>query len=567
MESKKNFESKQKNLKILVKSPPEEDQEEKGIEIFKALQIPNLEKIIQSSQNLYSDFLNFAGELWNHNNSEKPPVRHRKSNSSGSVSLDEPSSNIIILRKLSSIQGSVLLTPSKPKKIRSSKSFAPINSKIPFLQIEDDVQPQVASIRNQSLIDNFKLANSESHIGHLSSIANLNSLEYNGKNSIVYKEISILPGLFDSVLESENDYNSVERPGYKPEELGVDGVKGMSEMVKCEEMTVSLDKVHAKTQSQGVFNGIPDLFDINAQSVGQVDKRKLIRRSNRYALETAPDLPDSEPNSIIITEEEGEEQKNPESLLSKSVDESFDQLFKLIPRSILYQIPILTFEEFINSLMNDEIKTQKGILWTVNSLRQLFNKCCCNSLNSEDFKICEKIILFSMTRFNFQNSLHLILLLSCFKSVTKSDRWPHKQEDWYEMGFSTDSIEKELMQNGTACLLNIFFLASYFPSFFSEMLRVRRYYSFDLFEIISSISQIALTILRKNKLSGLIKANGRALEVIFFFFAGIMLYWFKKLVKSKDYLKIYDSTVKKASQSMSELLKEAWRVYLENQNL
>lgn len=559
MESKKTNENKSKNLKIFVKSPPEEAQEEKGIEIFKSLQIPNLEKIIQSSQNLYSDFLNFAGELWN-NNSEKPPVRHKKSNSSGSVVFEEPSSNIIILHKMSSIQGSVLVSPSKPKKIRSSKSFAPINSKIPCLQIEDDVQPQVASIRNQSLIENFKAANSESHIGHLSSITNLNSLEYNGKNSIVYKEISILPGLFDSVLEGE-DNSSVEGLNNKSEESEVEEIKGMSEMVKCDEITVSLEKIHAKTQSQGKFNGIPELFDINTQSLGLVDKKKVKKR-NKYALETAPDLPDSERNSIII-----EEEKNPETLLSKSVDESFEQLFRLIPKSILYQIPILTFEEFINSLMNDEIKTQKGILWTVNCLRQFFNKCCCNSLNAEDFKICEKIIAFSMTRFNFQNSLHLILLLSCFKSVTKSDRWPHKQEDWYEMGFNTDNIEKELIQNGTASLLNIFFLASYFPSFYLEMLRVRRYYSFDLFEIISSISQIALIILRKNKLSKLIKANGRALEVIFFFFAGIMLYWFKKLVKSKDYLKIYDSTVKKASKSMSELLKEAWRVYLENQNL
>jgi hypothetical protein len=135
------------------------------------------------------------------------------------------------------------------------------------------------------------------------------------------------------------------------------------------------------------------------------------------------------------------------------------------------------------------------------------------------------------------------------------------------MGFETGDISKFLKKNGTIALLNIFFLSSYFPRFYSELLRVRSYYSFDLYEIIASVSEIAMAILRKNRLRRLIKANGRALEVIFFFFAGVMHYWFHKLVKNQDYLKIYEKTQKKASRCMNDLLKEAWRVYLENQGL
>lgn len=557
MENNKVHQHNPKNLKILINPPQEDLQEKKGIEIFKFLHIPNLEKILEPTQNLYSDFLNFAGELWN-KSTEKEPVVHRKSNSSASQESEEPPSNIIILRKKSSIGGSIVIPPSKPKKIRNSKSFAPIASKKPFLQIEDDVQPQVASINNQSLIEQVKAANNESQIGHLSSIVNMNSIDYNAKNSVIYKDVSIMPGLFDSIVEREVDYSEYSKEKSEASEHCQSEVRRLSEKPSYKEISEICEKKHVKAHSQTFYKGIPDIFDVRTQSI--LEQKTNKSKKNKFVLETEPDMPDNEKSNVVLGKE-----NNSQHLLKNSMDESYDELFTLIPKSILYQIPILTFEEFINSLLNDEIKIQKGIIWTVNLVRRFFNRCFCRSLSDEDHKICEKIIFFSLTKYNFQNSLHIILLLSTYKSVTKSDRWPHKFEDWYEMGFSTGNIELELMQNGTITLLNIFFLASYFPTFYSEMLRVRRYYPFDLYNIISSISQISMKILQKNKLSKLIKANGRALEVIFFFFAGIMLYWFKKYTKSKDFLKIYDSTVRKASNSMNELLKEAWRVYLDNQ--
>lgn len=546
-----------KPSRISIKPPPEDSQEEKHFEIFKSLHVPNLEKIILSSQSLYTDFLNFAGEIWNKSNEPVVEPEHASSASS-SVIFEEPSSKIIILHKMSAIQNSNAGLPFKPKKIRSSKSFAPVTSKIPFLMIEDDVQPQVASIVVQSFAEKSRHASIESQPCQLSSIANLQSMEYLGKNSVVQKDISFLPGLFDSGYD-ENSRLSDRSGQDDPDQLK--DQRNCSSIIKKKDLTSSQSEKDLRAKSETNFTGIPDVFEVEK---GQMkSKRKEKKHKLDQVLETAPDLQENESKSLDLEEAKSE----PDSSPVKNIDTSLEPLFKLIPKSILYQIPILTFEEFINSLMNDEIKYEKGSIWTISCIRQLVNKCFCQTLSNDDLHICEKIISFHLTSYNFQNSLHLILLLSCYKSVTKSDRWPHKEEDWYDIGFNTTDISLELKLNGTISLLNIFFLSSYFPNFYSEMLRVRSYYSFNLYEIIASISDITLAILRKNKLRKLIKANGRALEIIFFFFAGVMIYWFRKLIKCKDYLKIYDSTVKKASNKMNELLKEAWRVYLENQGM
>ena len=545
-----------KPSRISIKPPPEDSQDEKHFEIFKSLHVPNLEKIILSSQSLYTDFLNFAGEIWNKSN-EPVAEPERTSSASSSVIYEDPSSKIIILHKMSAIHNSNAGLPFKPKKIRSSKSFAPATSKIPFLMIEDDVQPQVASIVVQSFAEKSRHASIESQACQFSSIANLQSMEYLGKNSVVQKDISFLPGLFDSGYDDNSRYS--DRSQSEADQLK--DFRNSSNVVKNKDLTCSQADKDCRAKSETNFSGIPDVFEVEKAKTRSKRKEKKLKLDQ--VLETAPDLQENESKSLDLEEAKSEPASSP----GKNTDTSLEPLFRLIPKSILYQIPILTFEEFINSLMNDEIKHEAGRIWTTSCLRQLLSRCLCQSLSNDDLHICEKIISFHLTSYNFQNSLHLILLLSCYKSVTKSDRWPHKEEDWYDIGFNTTDISQELKLNGTISLLNIFFLSSYFPNFYSEMLRVRSYYSFNLYEIIASISEITLAILRKNKLRKLIKANGRALEIIFFFFAGVVIYWFRKLIKCKDYLKIYDSTVKKASNKMNELLKEAWRVYLENQGM
>lgn len=559
-----------KQVKIINPQDPEGSK----INIFKKVNVPNFEKIITSSQSIFSDFLNFAGELW-HKEPEKleeKPLERRESESS-SVLYEEPSSEVIILHRLSVNTGSQNFQ-IKPKKIKNSKSFATPAFRAPHLLIEDDVMVRVEPVKNQSLIDSHPLQR------RISEYGNYLSVEANPRSSLK-QNISLLPNSIyqnDSILEtselqlSEKKIskllslrieNEVQENSESEESENKEDVDDPEECLYSkksffgDDKTLEIPNKHIKSNSTYHQFKIPKIIKIRHKSenmgpsiINEVYDPKAI-------LETNPDYQEKK----FSIKDENSIEKKVQSLSASISENSLGPYFSQIPKSVLYQIPILTFEEFIGSLMNHKIKDSDSILWQQSWLRRLCS-CCSSKLNDEDEHICEQLIAFSMNKFNFQNSFHLILILSCFNSVTKADRWPVKDDDWYEMGFEANGVDSQLENYGSLSLLHIFFLSTYFSNFYQEMLRVRRYYSFDLYNVISAISEVTLDHLREKKLNRTIKHFGSGLEVVFFYFAGVILYWFKEMVRCKDYAAIWQNTVEKARSSSSELIQEAWKVYL-----
>ncbi|OMJ88248.1 hypothetical protein SteCoe_9831 [Stentor coeruleus] len=559
-----------------VKITNPQDSEGSKINIFKKINVPNFEKIITSSQSIFSDFLNFAGELWHKEpeNSEEKPLERRESESS-SVLYEESSSEVIVLHRLS-VNTGIHNFQVKPKKIKNSKSFATPGFRAPHLLIEDDVMVRVEPVKNQSLIDSHPLQR------RISEYGNYLCAEANPRSSLK-QNISLFPNSIyqnNSILEtSELDLsdkkiskllslrieNEVQENSENSESENKDDDNPEEYLHKknnySNDKTSEILNKHMKSNSTNHQFKIPNIIKIRHKSINTGPSIINEVYDPKAILETNPDYQE---NKISIKNENSLEKKL-QSLSASISENSLGPYFSQIPKSVLYQIPILTFEEFIGSLMNYKIKDSDSILWQQNWLNRLCN-CCSSKLNDEDAHVCEQLIAFSMNKFNFQNSFHLILILSCFNSVTKADRWPVKDDDWYEMGFEANGIDGQLENYGSLTLLHIFFLSTYFSNFYQEMLRVRRYYSFDLYNVISSISEVTLDHLREKKLNRTIKHFGSGLEVVFFYFVGVLLYWFKGMVRCKDYASIWKNTVEKAKSSSSELIQEAWKVYLNKNN-
>lgn len=624
-------EFEKKHVKVVNPQDPEGNK----ISIFKKINVPNLEKIITSSQSIFSDFINFAGELWHKDpeNPEEEPLEPKNSESS-SVIYEEPSSEVIILHRVS-LHNNSQNFEIKPKKLKNSKSFATPAFRPSQLQIDDDVMPIVENIKNQSLID-------ESHIHrNISEYGEFLGLNSNTK-SILKQNVSLLQNStshLDSNLEASDLQDSYRiKPKVKSVRID-DQVKEKPESEESEKIEEEKHEKRSKKHHRKVRKGKKDKnkkkdkidkIDINDKKdkKDKKDKRhrnhknhkkgkknekiekseqskqaekfeksknsihfksnstinllnfpKVIKIRHKSAtirpnilaeyedpksiLETSPDFPES---IKLCSKDAIQDLKPPSQQLPRSISQSsLGPFLSQIPKSVLYQIPILTFEEFISSLMNQKILNPSSSLWTQSFLNRICS-CCTLKLNIEDTHICEQLIEFSMNKFNFQNSLHLILLLSCFNCVTKADRWPVNMDDWFEMGFETNNVESQLENFGSLSLLHIFFLSSYFSEFYEELIRVRRLYGFDLYSVISAVSQVILQQLRAKKLNKLIKNFGSGLEVVFFYFAGIMLFWFKQILRNKDQVAIWEITKQKASSASNDLLQEAWNIFQNKNN-
>ena len=270
----------------------------------------------------------------------------------------------------------------------------------------------------------FDIPNRPSNEGK-SNLSNLRN-SVNLCESMLLNDDIILPEKKNQVnsvhfeIKHENscrNEDSLEEKEDEDEENLSSSIKKVSDKMKINITMLGVPPKHIKSSSTSNFLGIPKIFKVrhSSENMGPSIIKEIFNRGN---LETSVDLPDDIKELEKLEEFKGElEAKN-----SHSSDNSTAAIYALIPKSILYQIPILTFEEFINALINHDLSNNDLRLWENNILSNILCKCCFNALSDEDHKICEKLISFSLMKFNFKNSFHLILLLSSFNSVTKAER-------------------------------------------------------------------------------------------------------------------------------------------------
>jgi ELMO/CED-12 family len=546
MTSGLGYSSKKRFSKHMEEGKPE-------IVLFKSLKIQNLEQKISGSYGVVSNLIGFAGELWEKvsNKIEIKDIKGNESNSS--VIYEESSSEFIILHKQS--------TNLSPKSKVISKSFGHCALRTPKLQIEDDIQPQITSIRNQSDLEMSYISPEDCGSHSLSPLDDCFDLK-NSTNRFTPAKV------FESISETEEITDPVPQDKIEIIPRKIYNYSINIQNIEKKSKVNQYNDIIGNIYSNSEFSSVKHTKSSNSVSFLGLPIFKTRHRSqnfeNFYVKEIFEDKKEIFPNVLQPSNLETEPNDLNEPYSKSSIPESsLVNLYGLIPESILYQIPILTFEEYINALVNQKANHLGTGLWKTNSCLRVLKNCCGIRLADDDTRLCEQLINFSITKFSFQNSFHLILLLSTHKSVTKAERWPHQDEDWFEMGFTTDDIQKELLNSGTITLLHIFFLSTYFPDFFSDIVMARKCVAFDLYEIISALSEITMNFLRKKKLNKLIRCYGRGLEVVFFYFTGVILYWFKQLLKSKDCRPLFSLTVEKARSSMNEMVESAWKLYID----
>mmetsp|Transcript_15134 Transcript_15134/g.15137 ORF Transcript_15134/g.15137 Transcript_15134/m.15137 type:complete len:119 (-) Transcript_15134:2-358(-) len=74
------------------------------------------------------------------------------------------------------------------------------------------------------------------------------------------------------------------------------------------------------------------------------------------------------------------------------------------------------------------------------------------------------------------------------------------------------------------------------------------------------LGSIVIKVLNENRLNKFIKSNNKTLEVVFFFYAGVVLFWHKTFTQSdsvKQLDSIYNKTLKKAMGGPNDLILSA----------
>ena len=122
------------------------------------------------------------------------------------------------------------------------------------------------------------------------------------------------------------------------------------------------------------------------------------------------------------------------------------------------------------------------------------------------------------------------------------------------MGFSSVDLKNELKNGGFVGLLFTFYLSENFPNFLKEMLKVSRYFSFEVFQVCKHFALDAVDFLKFKRLHNLFSEKENALEILFLFFAGMIMYWFSIIVKNKDFNVVYDTVISRAKKVPNEFI-------------
>lgn len=146
-------------------------------------------------------------------------------------------------------------------------------------------------------------------------------------------------------------------------------------------------------------------------------------------------------------------------------------------------------------------------------------------LTIESQELCEKIIIFAYSGFIPSNIFHASLLISVQNALQHLKGY---KGEWVEVGFSSNNpYENDLTHDMAAFgLILIMFLDKYIPISLGEMISYCLSKDIAFIPLAFDIAEICIIALRKRKLNALINSSQKCLEVLFFFYAGCLAYWF-----------------------------------------
>ncbi|CAG9311206.1 unnamed protein product [Blepharisma stoltei] len=319
---------------------------------------------------------------------------------------------------------------------------------------------------------------------------------------------------------------------------------------------------------------IPPL-KLNADKSKKAWKVQSVKNIPEADVQIVHKIPELKPAAKV-----GEKLKNnPSVLQNEEVKEGFahqqthEEIGLNIPRSSLDSINI-EIDELKYYSFEDALQIFKKIKIPPKSMKNpgFFSKfcgCCGASsvkLTQEQTDDCEKMLGFSYVDFDMSVGFHKSLLLSVYGSLTSEKNWPSGTNSWKKIGIS--SFEKEIKGKGVPeFLLFMLFMTNYFTNPIKDMLQESNIQEqkFPFTVTLLKLGNVVIKVLNENKLNKFIKSNNKTLEVIFFFYAGVVLYWHKIFTQSEWSVKqldnIYNKTLKKAMGGPNDLILSARSVF------
>ena len=185
------------------------------------------------------------------------------------------------------------------------------------------------------------------------------------------------------------------------------------------------------------------------------------------------------------------------------------------------KICTLTFEEALYRFKNLKHEVIRGKLWKV-GLFEKFGRCWTkNKLEDENLEMAERIIKFSLTGFASSSNFHLSLMKTIRGIFVKKYKRIAK-DDFYEL---ISDCEYPLV-----AMLNLLFLERFFEPQVNALMNLSGLQQGSALRVIFSLSDIAVTNLRRSRLNPYINQCNKCLEVFCFFYAGLVVHWNNKFL-------------------------------------
>ena len=190
------------------------------------------------------------------------------------------------------------------------------------------------------------------------------------------------------------------------------------------------------------------------------------------------------------------------------------------------EIKYMNFDEALTRFYDLPVLYTQAHLWCRPCWSYL---CCCfrssSELPQESMEICEKVIIFAYMGFSSDNIYHLSLLTSVYNTLQAICE---VRGAWTEVGFSSNTPYQDDLTHDIAGLglLLFMFLDKYLPRTLEEMVKYSLANEIAFISLAFDIAEIAVVILRREILNKFIQASQKCLEVLCFFYAGCMIYWF-----------------------------------------
>ena len=223
-----------------------------------------------------------------------------------------------------------------------------------------------------------------------------------------------------------------------------------------------------------------------------------------------------------------------------------------------YKCGIIRFYEALNQYNLIEASGLRyKTLWKVGFLRRI---CSCFAknefLDQQTEEECEKIVKFAYSTINFSNTFHKNLLISACIRIFKITEIPDDPE------LIIIDLTKRIKFDSDVLLLgflNVLFLDVYFSDVLERLEEITRDSKMDLLKTICRLTKINLNFLRRKKMNRLINHSQKCLELIFFVFAGICLFFVELLQqRCRNVFKVLNDRARDNLDSVLEMARKAY---------